>query len=132
MQSKNLRTIKIHGIKVIKVRSLPVEQWQQEVNLTTTEDFYNEKILRLKDIRWRLDNRENFKKFLIMLLIWQNIAVFALVTFAVVTNKIAGLQTVFATLVGGTLLETTSMIFIIIKWLFSEIPYEKTKTKSQV
>lgn len=62
-----------------------------------------------------------------MALVGQNVAVFALVAFAMWTYRLEGLQLIFATLTTATLLETTAAIFIIVKWLFSEISYEEKK-----
>lgn len=103
----------------------PLTLWQKNAQREVLKETKTIDDLKFDDISWRLKNRENFRNFLIRLLVGQNIAVFLLVTAALFTNKIVGLEPVFATLVGGTLLETTALIVIIVKWLFSEIPYEK-------
>jgi|SRR3989344_4353497 len=99
-------------------------EWQKEFQEEVKEELSEIEKLRFKDIDWRLKNRENFRKFLMFLLVAQNITVFALVLFALQTDKIQSLQLVFTTLISGTLLETTALILIIVKWLFSEIPYK--------
>lgn len=130
-RSKKTQLIKIAGVEGI-VRTLPLETWQQQISLQTKEDFLSEKELRVKDITWRLAEREEFKNFLKWLLIIQNVAVFGLVIIALLVDKAVMLQPLFTTLVGGTLLETTSMIYIIIRWLFTDIRWnEKDKTKSK-
>lgn len=103
----------------------PLTLWQKGAKREVLMETKTIDDLKFDDISWRLKNRENFRNFLIRLLVGQNIAVFLLVSAALFTDKIAGLEPVFATLVGGTLLETTALIVIIVKWLFSEIPYEK-------
>lgn len=105
----------------------PLTLWQKSAQKQVLKETKTIDDLKFDDISWRLKNRENFRNFLIRLLIGQNIAVFLLVTAALFTNKIVRLEPVFATLVGGTLLETTALIIIIVKWLFSEIPYEEKK-----
>lgn len=102
----------------------PLTLWQKDAKKEAVKETKTLEDLKVDDISWRLRNRENFRNFLIRLLVGQNIAVFLLVTTALFTNKITGLESVFATLVGGTLLETAALIVIIVKWLFSEIPYE--------
>lgn len=103
---------------------------EAELLIASLEDdievtLHRHRALKLQDIAWRLDNREKFRKYLMRLLVGQNIATFALVTVALYFDKLQHLQPVFSVLIGATLAETASMIFFIIKWLFSEIPYEK-------
>jgi hypothetical protein len=100
------------------------EDWQKLTQAEIKEEFNDLEKLRYQDIDWRLKNRENFRRFLIKLLVLQNIVVFTIFAFGMWFNKIAGLDAVFSTLVGGTLAETTALILIIVKWLFSEIPYQ--------
>ena len=90
-------------------------EWQKEFQEEVKEELSEIEKLRFKDIDWRLKNRENFRKFLMFLLVAQNITVFALVLFALQTDKIQSLQLVFTTLISGTLLETTALILIIVK-----------------
>ena|SRR5579884_1982068 len=102
-----------------------LSKWQKDIQKDVREEFEDLEKLKLKDIKWRLSNRQKFKNFLICLLIGQNIAVFSLFGAALSWNRISGLDSVFSVVIGGTLVETTSLILIIIKWLFSEIPYDK-------
>lgn len=102
-------------------------EWQNTVNLDIQSSYIKLETLKFDDYSWRLKNRENFKKLLFGLLFLQNTVVFALFGLGLVLNKLAGLEDVFKVLIAGTLLETTSLILIIVKWLFSEIPYEKEK-----
>lgn len=101
-------------------------KWQQEISQDIKQDYLHLEELKVKDINWRLKNRQDFKKFLFLLLVFQNLAVFFTFALGLWFNKIAGLEQVFGVLVGGTLAETTSLIYIIVKWLFSEIPYSQS------
>ncbi|MBI2011383.1 hypothetical protein HYS91_01310 [Candidatus Daviesbacteria bacterium] len=114
---------KIIETKTVEVLKNP-QTWQKQATQEVREDFSELDKLRFKDIDWRLKNRENFRKFLMGLLIFQNVAVFLIVGLAVWFDKVKGLELIFATLIGGTLLETAGLILIIIKWLFSEISYK--------
>lgn len=106
----------------------PLTLWQKGAQREVLKETKTIDDLKFDDISWRLKNRENFRNFLIRLLVGQNIAVFILVSLALFADKITGLEPIFATLIGGTLLETTALILIIVKWLFSEIPYEDKKS----
>lgn len=99
--------------------------WQKLNKQEVKEEFSDLEKLRFKDIDWRLKNRENFRRFLLLLLVAQNLAVFTIFAVGMWYQKIAGLEAVFSTLVGGTLAETTALIWIIVKWLFSEIHYQE-------
>lgn len=113
----------LQQIEVKPLKSLMA--WQHHSTKEVKEDFRDLDKLRRKDIKARLKNRETFRKFLMYLLVGQNTAVFLIVALALWFNKIQGLELIFATLIGGTLAETAGLILIIIKWLFSEIPYQE-------
>jgi hypothetical protein len=108
------------------------EVWQNFAREDVKEEFLDLERLRFRDIEARLKNRENFRRFLMGLLVGQNVLVFTVFALGMWYDKIAGLETVFSTLVGGTLLETTALIYIIVKWLFSEIPYQKPTQSSPI
>ncbi len=115
-------------IEKVNVKPLTnLEAWQKQATKEVKSEFSELDKLKGKDIRARLKNRESFRKFLIKLLVFQNVAVFIIVGFSIWFDKVAGLELIFATLIGGTLAETAGLILIIIKWLFSEIPYQKTE-----
>jgi hypothetical protein len=59
------------------------------------------------------------------LLVCQNIVVFSLVIGALIFGKMKDLQLVFSVLVGATLAETSSMVFFMVRWLFSDIKYDR-------
>src|SRR3989344_9008241 len=82
-----------------------LKNWQKQTTEEVKEKLDELERLRQKDITWRLENRENFRKFLIILLVLQNIVVFIIFGLGMWFGKIAGLEKVFSTLVGGTLLE---------------------------
>lgn len=115
----------IQETKVIPNKAIEPDALQRAASQESDIEVKDIEIYRLTDIHWRLENREKFKNFLIRLLVTQNVVVFALVIGGMVADKMAGLQLVFATLVGGTLLETAAMVHLIVKWLFSEINYTK-------
>ncbi len=125
--SKSRFVLNINGKKVdyYDPKLIESKKWQWNVTRDVKEKVLEEKELRLQDIEWKLEKREEMKTFLTKLLVWQNSLVFTLVVLALFTDKIEGLELVFTTLVGGTILQTTAMIHIIMKWLFSEIPYKK-------
>ncbi len=120
----------IKASSVEKVRD--PDMWQSSFKQNVAEDLSDIEKLRLKDIAARLKNRENFRRFLMFLLVLQNFIVFAIFAAGMWYNKIAGLEGVFSTLVGGTLLETTALIYIIVKWLFSEISYKDTSQPTRI
>jgi hypothetical protein len=100
-----------------------LSKWQEKISRDVKSEYEDLEKLKLKDINWRLKTRQKFKNFLIFLLVGQNLAVFSLFGIALSLNRLSGLENVFSVVIGGTLVETTSLILIIIKWLFSEIPY---------
>jgi hypothetical protein len=99
--------------------------WQYEIKKDVKQNVLDEKELRLNDIYWKLEHRGKLKTFLLRLLVAQNVVVFALVSLALWTNKMQELQLVFSTLVAATLGETASLVYIIAKWLFTDIQYKK-------
>lgn len=115
----------IKGKKFKILEPYDLKEWRYEVKRNVAENVISERELRLRDITWKLEHRDKLKTFLLWLLALQNIVVFLLVVGALVTNKIEGLQLVFSTLVAGTLVETASLVYIIAKWLFTDIHYEK-------
>ncbi len=121
MAEKFPQIIDPQAVKALK----SVDSWQAAASQEVSSDLSELEKLRFKDIDWRLKNRENFRRFLLILLVAQNVVVFAIFAVGMWFNKISGLEAVFSTLVGGTLLETTALILIIVKWLFSEIPYSE-------
>lgn len=106
---------------VEKLKNL--SDWQEQTEQDLKKEVSEIEKLRFRDISLRLKNRENFRKYLMTLLATQNIAVFSLVFYALYLNRLEGLQLILSTLVGATLLETTALTYIIVKFLFQEIPY---------
>jgi hypothetical protein len=98
--------------------------WQDRAEKNFSKEFNELDKLKYRDISARLRNRENFRKYLMTLLSAQNIAVFGFVFYALYLNRLEPLQFILSTLVGATLLETTALIYIIVKFLFSDIPYQ--------
>lgn len=107
--------------------SKPVDgsTWQEQFEYETEKHSLAEKSIRLRDFEWRLEKRNWMKWFLFWLLIVQNVVVLAITVYAIVTGQAKETEDLLSVLVGATLLETTSMVFIMVKWLFSEIPYNK-------
>jgi hypothetical protein len=83
--------------------------------------------VQLDDYKWRLKARKIYGFLLIALLFIQNAYVGWLVCNAFVCNDLKNLSTVLGFIVNGTLIETAFIIRIIVKWLFSDIPYRNTK-----
>lgn len=127
LQSKTQTTSKSRhrqaAFEIVSDKSLH-ENWPVTITLDQQSLFQEHQQLRLRDILWRLENRQRFKQFLMLLLIGQNIAVFGLVGIALYLDRLQSLQLIFSILTTATLAETASMIFFIIKWLFSEIIYQ--------
>lgn len=119
-------------LSIASPNSTRAQLWVSNLEDDIEETLHRHRALKLQDITWRLTNRENFRKFLIGLLISQNVAVFALVWVGLLTHTLQDLQLVFSVLVTATLAETASMIFFIIKWLFSEIPYDANANTKQL
>lgn len=105
------------------------EVWQEQSEKDIKQEYSDLEKLRYRDIEWRLQNRQSIRNFLFALLVGQNLFVFIIFAIGMWFNKISGLDAVFTTLVGGTLIETTSLIYIIVKWLFSEIPYQEKSSQ---
>ncbi len=102
-------------------------QWQKEFQKEVKEEVSEIEKLRFKDITERLKGRQKFANFLMMLLVFQNIVVFGIFGAGMWFGKILGLENLFSILIGGTLAETTTLIYIIVKFLFSDIPYQEKK-----
>ena len=81
--------------------------------------------LELKDNSWRVEARESFGQFFFILLVVQNIAVFALVWYCVKHRTIENLQPILGIIITGTLTETYFIIRIIVEWVFKDINYTK-------
>ena len=111
-------------------KPLALNQWQKAAAQEFKQDADALSQLKIEDITNRLKDRKIIRNFLFALLVIQNLFVFSIFAVGMWYNKIAGLDAVFSTLVGGTLLETTSLIYIIVKWLFSEIPYQNPSPQS--
>jgi len=120
-----LRSIKIDDNDIHILSTSNLKEWQEAVSRETKKDVLSERELRLKDITWKLNNRDDLKTFLMRLLVAQNVVVFSLVTYALIFDKMKDLQLIFSTLVGGTLAETAAAIYIMTRWLFSDIKYDK-------
>jgi hypothetical protein len=114
--------------KIKPLKKIDLKSWQQAFEESTKTNLPSQDDLKIEDINWRLKNRQKFQTFLIRLLVFQNVVVFGLFGVGLIFNKLQGLENAFTVLIGGTLAETVALIQIIIKWLFSEIPYEKSKT----
>lgn len=120
------KKVKIGNVDIKIERQLSeLDLWQQAVRYGATQEVLDLESLQLNDINNRIRNREKLKDFLIKLLIGQNIAVFGLVLLALLTDQMNSLQLVFSVLIGATLAETSSMVFFMVKWLFSDIEYKK-------
>lgn len=120
--SDNLKNL-LTSQKIEPLKNLT--SWQQKTKKDIQENFNELEKLKFKDIDWRLKNRQSIRNFLFGLLVLQNLVVFLLFGIGLWFNKLAGLEGVFNVLIGGTLTETASLIYIIVKWLFSEIPYKE-------
>ena len=120
-----IRSIKIDDKDVHILRNFDPQEWQLEVKQDAKNNVLTERELRLKDITWKLTNRGSLKIFLMCLLVFQNFIVFGLVTIALILGKMKDLQLVFSVLIGATLAETSSMVFFMVRWLFSDIKYDK-------
>lgn len=116
-------TIKGKTFRIVSPYDL--KEWQFDIGRNVSQNVLTERELRLKDIIWKLEHRAKLKTFLLWLLALQNITVFLLVLGALITNTIGGLQLIFSTLVAGTLGETASLVYIIAKWLFTDVKYHK-------
>jgi hypothetical protein len=121
MRPKPAQTIS--NIKPVK--KINLQTWQSAIEENVKTNLPTQDDLKIEDINWRLKNRQQFQAFLIRLLVFQNIIVFSLFGIGLVFNKLQGLENAFTVLIGGTLAETVALIQIIVKWLYSEIPYEK-------
>jgi len=122
------RIIKIGNINVkVKNKLSDLDFWQREVQHESEEEVLNLEKLQITDIKNKIENREKLKDFLIKLLVWQNVSVFGIVVFSLLFDKIQSLQLVLSVLIGGTLAETSSMVFYMVRWLFSDIKYQKIK-----
>ncbi|MBI3485889.1 hypothetical protein HY025_02985 [Candidatus Daviesbacteria bacterium] len=120
--SDNLKNL-LTSQKIEPLKNLT--SWQQKTKKDIQENFNELEKLKFKDIDWRLKNRQSIRNFFFFLLVLQNLVVFLLFGIGLWFNKLAGLEGVFNVLIGGTLTETASLIYIIVKWLFSEIPYKE-------
>lgn len=113
----------ISNLKPLK--KIDLKAWQSAFEASARTNLPSQDDLKIDDISWRLKNRQNFQTFLIRLLVFQNIVVFGLFGAGLLFNKLQGLENAFTVLISGTLAETVLLIQIIVKWLYSEIPYEK-------
>lgn len=96
---------------------LPQKNITQEYAESTTR-------LRIRDYTEKLDSRRSMKWILIALLFIQNIAVYGLVAWALLNNRLADLQIVLGVVISATLGETYLMVKIMIEWLFKDIDYK--------
>ncbi len=95
---------------------------QQDIFLDEGNEFSD---LQLEDYTWKVIARKNYGKILVALLILQNIAVFGMVIYALVYEKIGDLQIVFGVLIAATLTETAYMVKVIVEWMFKDINYPR-------
>ncbi len=117
------QTIKTGTVETLK----DPEAWQEKNREKVNEEVSELEKLRFRDITERLRARQNFAKFLMGLLVMQNMLVFTIFGLGLWYGKVQGLENLFSIIIGGTLAETTSLIYIIVKFLYSEIPFQSPK-----
>lgn len=111
-------------IKRIKSKFTPVKRNLlkdvQEESFNTRNELQKE---RIKEIRLKNNLKKGFAAFFTMLLLIQNISVFGLLYWALMTNQLDRLGIIFATLVSATLLETYAIAKVIVNWMYKDTDY---------
>lgn len=77
------------------------------------------------DISSRIESRNRYGLFMIILLYLQNLAVFAIIFWALWADRLTELQPILSVVVTATLIETGYSIKIIVQFLFKDIDYGK-------
>lgn len=104
----------------------------ETLEYTRKVDDYRETINNLaktwrKDAEWRLFARKRLARFFSFLLVFQNIMLYLIVILLITgvfeNAAIADVQGFISVLSAATLVETVSIIMVMVKWLFSDIPY---------
>lgn len=103
----------------------PFEVLEKKSKETETNHISRLFKLRENDIDWKVKKRPYFGWALILLFIAQNAVVFGLVVAAFINGTMESLEVVLGIIVTGTLAETAIGVNVIIKWLFSDIDYQK-------
>jgi|ERR1700686_5242174 len=80
--------------------------------------------LRIQDARWRLKARPRIGWTIIVLLIFQNVALVFGVGMAAINGGLKDLGPVIIGVTAATLTETAAIVQIVVKWLFSDINYQ--------
>jgi len=82
-------------------------------------------LIRNKDFEWRVKNRGKFGWSILAFLVAQVLAIFSLIFHAYSYDKLKEIQFLFGTIFTVLVIQNYLTLNFLIKWLFSEIPYNK-------